>query len=172
MVKPLPQTVLSTGFHPTVMITGRPDPRTRQRPQCYPPSPRPLPPRIPLRTRRAPNRQLRHRFEPLPLRRLRRTARRRPRRTLIARPGRATAPLTRRAAQAPLHHLPQNAHQLRRILKHIVVHAFFRMVDVSDGGLGEPSAAVAVVEAVVEVGGVLGLDGEADRVGAGEVGVG
>ncbi len=36
----------------------------------------------------------------------------------------------------------------------------------------EPAAAFAVVDAVVEVGGVFGLDGEADGVRAGKVGVG
>ena len=70
------------------------------------------------------------------------------------------------ASQPSLHHPPQDLHQLRRILEHVVVHALLRVVHVTDRLLRELAAALAVVQAVVEEGTVFRLHAETDRMGS------
>lgn len=80
---------------------------------------------------------------------------------------RTASPRAGRLAAA-LDHLAQDPDDLGRVLEGVVVHALLRVVHVRDGLLGQMPARGLVVDAVVQVGGVLELDGEAERVRARE----
>jgi hypothetical protein len=58
--------------------------------------------------------------------------------------------------------------QLTRIHKTLIIHALLRLVDRADRCLGELTALLRFVEAVVDVGYVLDLYGKADRMRAGK----